>query len=95
MGRAERSKTRKAVRLSRKKIVYLTIAITCVMFVLSMFFVQAFSSQKSAIQKDDEAQMGGDGVSAIPLLGVILPIAAAVAYVLERITSKKNSSRAL
>jgi hypothetical protein len=84
---------KKSAGFHKKKIVYLTITVTCVMIIVSMFLVQAFSPLAPLESKGVEASnQVNDSLPAIPLVILLLPIAAGVAFVFEWRNSRKNRS---
>jgi hypothetical protein len=83
----------KKTKNTKKKIAFLTVAATCVIVILSMFLAQAFSAQAASKAQDVAVtQPQSDSSSAIPLLMLLLPVAALAAYVMEWTGSKKSSS---
>ena len=77
---------------TKKKIVFLTIVVACMMVVISMFLVQSFPAQAASKADVSVTQSKSDSFSSIPLLMLMLPVAALAAYILEWTGSKKSSS---
>ncbi len=87
-----KEKTHK-LKLYSKKAAYIMLAMTCVLIISSILFVQAVPLQETpTTQEYNTTQDQGNELSAIPLLVLILPIAAVAAYVLEWATSKGKQS---
>jgi len=84
----------KKTESKKKKTTFLIVAATCVIVILSMFLAQALSAQAASKAQDVTVteQPQRDSFSAIPLLMLVLPVAALAAYVLEWTGSKKSSS---
>lgn len=76
----------------RKKTVAALFCAVCIMVVFSGFSVQAFSNvTTSKAQETSESTPTNEALFAIPSLLLILPIAAAAAYVLEWRTSNTKT----
>jgi hypothetical protein len=84
---------KKAAGFNKKKIACLTLAVTCIVVIVSMFLVQAFSPLTPSASKGVEtAKQWNNSLTALPLVILLLPIAAGVAFILEWRNSKKNPS---